>query len=91
MDAIQSGLYGMRQGFERLDRGAARIAGALPRAAGPAAAPAGPAAAITRDEALGGIADALVELMLARHQVALGAAVVDRAAETQGSLIDILA
>jgi hypothetical protein len=77
--AIQSGLAAVRSGSGRLDAAAADAARAtLPLAEG--------ATPPVHD-----LVGALVEMMLAKRQVEVGAAVIDRASQAEKSLLDILA
>ena len=79
VSAIQSGLLTVRNGSNRLDAAAAQLSTAfLPQAEGvPPGEP--------------DVPGLLVELMLAKHDVGIGAKVIERATEAQKSLLDILA
>jgi hypothetical protein len=79
ISAIQSGLSAVRNGTSRLDAAAAELSTAyLPQADG-----------VTAPEP--DVPGLLVELMLAKHDVGIGAKVIERASEAQKSLLDILA
>lgn len=78
----QSGYQAIQDGVSRFDAAAKRIArGALPEDSSKAP---------VDGEATDAVGDA-VDLIEAKHQVELGAAVVRKAAQTTQSLIDLLA
>jgi hypothetical protein len=79
VSALQSGLSAVRRGVERLDAAAAVVSTAyLPTDAGTA-------------PGSGDVLGALVEMMLARHQVGLGSKVIERASQTDRAIFDVLA
>jgi hypothetical protein len=83
VSAIQSGLLAVRSGLGRMDAAAARLSlTGLPLDDETQAALAGSGP----DEE-----GSLVEMMLAKHQVEIGAKVIDRASQAEKSLLDILA
>jgi hypothetical protein len=83
VSAIQSGLHTVRRGVDRLDTAAAELSLAHLPLDEETQARLGPG----RPDVVG----SLVEMMLARRQVEVGAHVVARASETEQSLLDILA
>jgi hypothetical protein len=79
VSAIQSGFTAVRRGTERLDAAAATLSTAfLPLEEG-AVRPGG------QD-----VVGALVEMMLARHQVGIGARVIERASQVDREVVDLL-
>jgi hypothetical protein len=77
--AIQSGLSAVRAGSDRLDAAAAAASTAFLPVEG------------RKDPPPFDLVGALVEMMLAKHQVAIGAHVIGRASDADRHLLDLLA
>lgn len=78
ISALQSGLTTVRRGTDRLDAAAA--------VASTAFLPMEDRAPTDANDLVG----ALVEMMLAKHQVAIGARVIERASATEKEVLDLL-
>jgi hypothetical protein len=79
VSAIQNGLTTVRRAMERLDAAAQVVSTAyLPMDDG-------------RVPGSADVVGSLVEMMLAKHQVEVGAKVIERASDAEKSLLDILA
>jgi hypothetical protein len=83
ISAIQSGLSTVRRGVDRLDKAASELSLAYLPLDEETQAALGP----DKPDVVG----SLVEMMLARRQVEVGARVIDRASQTEQSLLDIIA
>lgn len=81
--AIQSGYQSVKRGVERLDAAASDLSLAYLPLDEETQASLGPG----RPDVVG----SLVEMMLARRQVEVGARVISRASQTEQSLLDIIA
>jgi hypothetical protein len=83
VSAIQSGFNTVKQGVGRLDKAASELSLAYLPLDDETQAALGP----DKPDVVG----SLVEMMLARRQVEIGAKVIDRASQTEQSLLDIIA